>query len=94
MPRATTELFELLAGDPLLCVQRRSVSNPAPHIPPESPRAVADAASDADSVAVDADLARVIQAWPSLPRNIRAAIVALVRDETGRNDSGDQACPK
>ncbi len=83
MPRATTELSELLASDPLLCVRRRAESAPA-----------ADAASDANPVAGDADLAHVIQAWPSLPRNIRAAIAALVRDETGCNDCGDQACPK
>jgi len=73
MPRASTELTELLAGDDLLCVRRRETA-PAPR-----PIPTAEAAADAD-------LASLIEAWPNLPRGVRAAILAMIR-ETMRTDA-------
>jgi hypothetical protein len=88
MPRAKTELSELLAGDALLCVRRRPPASPsrdaelAARPRAESPAALAGQqgprASSPARIA-DEDLARLIDAWPSLPGNIRAAILALVR---------------
>jgi hypothetical protein len=99
MPRAKTELSELLAGDHLLCVRRRaSATRPAAGAP-SSP--VADAQPQAESSAkpfgqqghdsssrapiADADLTRVIGAWPGLSRNVRAAIVAMIRETAAEN---------
>ena len=92
MPRAKTELSELLAGDDALCVRRRSSAT--------ATRQTAEARSDVPDVhaepqiespptaAVDGDLTRVIDAWPGLPRNVRAAVLALIRETaTGGHDS-------
>jgi hypothetical protein len=80
MPRANTELTELLAGDALLCVRRR----PAPAAP--LPNSTAQGSAESQPLAqsqpapnADADLAAVIDAWPGLPRNVRAAILAMIR---------------
>ncbi len=75
MPRAKTELSELLAGDALLCVRRRA-SAPSAQPSPAS----RDPSSPVPTV--DADLARVSAAWPGLPRNIRAAMLAMIRETT------------
>jgi hypothetical protein len=96
MPRATTELSVLLAGDPLLCVRRRASAiatgqnDAAPGLSgadsqpqAESPAALAgqrgpDSAPQAH--VADKDLDRVIDVWPGLPRNVRAAILAMVHE--------------
>ncbi len=84
MPRAKTELTELLAGDRLLCLRRRASATatgpsaevgqgtPADNARPNvgSPRAQSD----------DADLGRVIDAWSGLPRHVREAVLAMVRE--------------
>jgi len=86
MPRAKTELSEFLANDDLLCVRRRAsaisarqnaeaqmgASDPYAELQMESPSAPA----------VDGDLAHVIDAWPSLPRNVRAAVLAIIHETT------------
>ena len=71
MPRARTELSELLADDDALCVRRRA--------PATAPRENAEAVSPS-APAVDGDLTYVIEAWPDLSRNIRAAVLALIRE--------------
>ncbi len=90
MPRAKTELSELLAADKLLCVR--------PRPPATAMRADADSGSDgprADVGAkvesrhahpVDMDLSRVVDAWAGLPHNVRAAILAIIR-ETASGDA-------
>jgi hypothetical protein len=103
MPRAKTELSELLAGDDLLCVRRRaSATTTRPkadagsgasaadvQTPSESPAALAakrsadDRASSPRGHLADENLARVIDAWPGLPRNVRAAILAMIRETAG-----------
>jgi len=99
MPRATTELLELLAGDNTLCVRRASATATPHDAEALAGASGADAGSKAESPAtlwgqqgshgadvsppaptVDADLARVIDAWPGLPRSIRVAVLALVRE--------------
>ena len=79
MPRAKTELTELLAGDAVVCVRPQAAFTIAQQAPAEASVAAASAAVATDAVA-DADLARLIEVWPSLPRNIRAAIAAMVRE--------------
>jgi hypothetical protein len=73
MPRAKTELSALLAGDPAICVRR-----PAPIASAQDP--IARVAAAPAFATADADLARLVEAWPSLPRSIRAAITAMVRE--------------
>jgi hypothetical protein len=100
MPRAKTELSELLAGDDLLCVRRRTVATAVQQDPSANMRVpAAYAGTQAESLAslstkrsgdgpdaaprahlADADLAGVIDAWPGLPRNVRAAILAMIRE--------------
>jgi hypothetical protein len=78
MPRAKTELSEMLAGDALLCARRPQAAAIAPAEPP-----VAEAPSRDESPRVPApggDLAQVMEAWPMLPRNVRAAILAMIRE--------------
>ena len=70
MPQATTELSELLAGDNALCVRR-----PQSSAAPRGERCPDDG---------DGDLACLIDAWPGLPRNIRAAVLALIREDVPR----------
>jgi hypothetical protein len=90
MPRATTELSELLAGDDLLCARRpRSATTSRPSADARPPASAADGASLAESSqthAADGDLACLIDAWPKLPRNVRAAILAMIR-ETAADDA-------
>jgi len=79
MPRAKTELSALLAGDAMICVRRRTPSTAAPVQPAGAPSAAdLSAAPAVHPEATDGELARLVAAWPSLPRNVRAAIVALV----------------
>ncbi len=90
MPRAKTELTEILAGDDLLCVRRPRTATAL--------RPTADTVSSVPGVDVepraesprsqsgDGDLAGVIDAWPGLPRNVRAAILAMIR-ETAAGDA-------
>ena len=80
MPRAKTELSELLAGDHVLCARRRVSAN--------AMRQNAEARSGADAEpqaaqTVDADLACVIDAWPGLSEDVRAAVLALIREPSG-----------
>ena len=43
-----------------------------------------DAASEsAPAVSADPDLARVVEAWPSLPEPIRRAVISLVNSTSG-----------
>jgi hypothetical protein len=93
MPRAKTELAELLADDPLLCVRRLSAARSTQEFSTggQQPLTQTQAASDARPPVEDADLARVIEVWPALPRSIRAAIVALVREEAKSLAGGGQA---
>ena len=97
MPRAKTDLGELLAGDRTLCLRRTSA--PAPQAAEARPVAASDdsgahaepaaalagqetpgdGSPSPSAVHVDGDLARVIKAWPGLPCNVRAAVLALVR---------------
>jgi hypothetical protein len=89
MPRAKTELTELLAGDDLLCVRRpRSVAAGQANTDPRPEAAGTDAAPQTESLCArpaDGDLACVIDAWPGLPRNVRAAILAMVREAAAGN---------
>jgi len=106
MPRAKTELSELLAGDAMLCVRRRasatampqnaetpsSVSGVSVRPQAESPAALSGQRSpdgrpdgrdsSPPTPTVDGDLACVIEAWPGLPPNIRAAALAMIRETT------------
>jgi len=97
MPRAKTELSELLAGDDLLCARWRAPAtalrhNVAPLPQAESPGAIsaqriADSCdSSPRSRSLDGGLGRVIEVWPNLPRNVRAAILAMIR-ETSISDA-------
>jgi hypothetical protein len=84
MPRARTDRSELLAGDSTLCVRRRAAAT--------TTRQNAEACSGACGVVAepqaeaprtptaDGDLACVVDAWPGLPRNVRAAVLALIRE--------------
>ncbi len=89
MPRAKTELSELLAGDDLLCVRRpRSASALRPSADQRPEASAADAALQTESSPVptaDGDLACVIDAWPGLPRNVRAAILAMIHETAAGN---------
>jgi hypothetical protein len=69
MPSANTDLVAMLAGDSTLCVRRAS-SN------------MAQQATAPQPSAADANLARLIEAWPALSNESRAAIVALVDEAT------------
>jgi hypothetical protein len=81
MPRASTELTEMLAGDALLCVRRRAAAAVVPA------RTAAETATAAPiAPAADIDLTCVIDAWPDLPRHIRAAILAMIRETGGDED--------
>ena len=83
MPRAKTELTELLAGDHLLCVRRRASATATRPGMPASARDPQRRESPADILAdqsADADLGQVIDAWPGLPRNVRTAILAMIRE--------------
>ena len=73
MPRANTDLAALLSGDKAVCVQRKNESVAAEKAPGPAP-------PPSPAAAEDADLARVNEAWPALPGNIRAAIALLVRE--------------
>ncbi len=75
MPRAKTELSEMLAGDKSLCLRRRAANETRP-----SDDAKTRSASPADPDIAVEDLTRVIEAWPGLPRNVRAAILAMIRE--------------
>jgi hypothetical protein len=81
MPRAKTDLAELLAGDKVLCVQRRSDRLAAAHAAASAPLSANDTISSVPA-AVDADLARLNAAWPALPADVRAAIAALAGQTT------------
>jgi hypothetical protein len=102
MPRAKTELSELLAGDKSLCVRRRTPATPTRNNADSgSDASSADAGARTESPAAgsdpwggdssprahlaDADLRRVVDVWPRLPHNVRAAILAIVR-ETAAGD--------
>jgi hypothetical protein len=107
MPRAKTELSELLAGDSLLCVRRRASATATRPKTDAEPGVSADGKSQAESPAAlagghhvpmvgnpdsspqactgDEDLGRVIDAWPGLPRNVRAGILAMIRATTAAN---------
>ena len=83
MPRSRTELLELLAGDDALCVRRRAAAASAQ---PNGEVGLGGSGTNAESQAespaapaVDGDLACVIDAWPGLPRYIRAAVLAMIR---------------
>ena len=85
MPRAKTELSELLAGDSELCIRRRptvaaELHKAGPHREASGIPAKAQTASSAEP-AIDPELASVIDAWPGLPRNVRAAVLAMVHRE-------------
>ncbi|MEI8375139.1 MAG: hypothetical protein WCJ35_20150 [Planctomycetota bacterium] len=101
MPRTRTELSELLAGDDLLCVRRRvsvtaTQQNAAPQPQAESPGApsaqrVVESRDRSPRVqTLDEGLGRVIDVWPGLPRNVRAAILAIIR-ETSSDDVRESA---
>ena len=84
MPRAKTELAELLAGDKMLCVRRPS---PGP-VRPEVHAGVcginlAPGSDASPGPTMDEDLSLVIDAWPDLPRSVRAAVLAMIH-ETAR----------
>ena len=101
MPRAKTELTELLAGDKLLCVRRRTPATATrQNTEACSGPPAADARSHAESPVANSgqspaaspptpipgeDLARVIEAWPGLPRHVRAAILAMIRETAAGN---------
>jgi len=93
MPRAKTELSELLAGDDLLCVRRPAAATAAPPDAAGSGASAAghhvpmDANPDSSPQAGlgDEDLGRVIDAWPGLPRNVRAGILAMIRETSSGN---------
>ena len=84
MPRAKTDLSELLAGDSTLCVRRRSSApSPPQNAGARSGTSGANAESQAEpppAAAIDADLACVIAAWPGLPQDVRAAVLAMIRE--------------
>lgn len=96
MPRAKTELSELLASDDFLCARRRVPStatrqSAAAKPLVESPDVLsAQQNSEQDSLpqarTLDGGLGQVIDAWPGLPRNVRAAILAMIR-ETSSDDA-------
>lgn len=44
----------------------------------EDPRGAESGAVDTEKAPIDPDLARLIDAWPALPKAIRAGVVALV----------------
>jgi hypothetical protein len=79
MPRAKTGLTEMLAGDELLCVRPPAVAAVPKSGVDASPRPESPAESLRDQTS-DADLRRVIDAWPDLGRGVRTAILAIVRD--------------
>jgi hypothetical protein len=83
MPRAKTELSDLLAGDKSLCLRRPAANATRPSadakIQVESP-----AAPSTPHIAGE-DLTRVIEAWPGLPRNVHAAILAMIRETAAGN---------
>ena len=45
---------------------------------PSSPRAANSGAVSAVSSPIDPDLARVVDAWPGLPKDLKSAILALL----------------
>jgi hypothetical protein len=70
MPSANTDLAAMLARDVALCVrplqaQKAAAPQPASEIPTASPQPP-----------VEAELARLIDVWPSLSASVRAAMVA------------------
>jgi hypothetical protein len=78
MPRAKTELSEMLADDAMLCLRRRVTSVTAVKDAPAESSTTATLPPVGEPQAGDEELARVIDAWPSLPRNIRTAVVAMI----------------
>jgi len=90
MPRAKTELTELLAGDKLLCVRRHETTPTSQTVDVEHGVSDADARSHSESSTASLDpqsddLARVVDAWPRLPRNLRAAVLAMIRESASPN---------
>ena len=92
MPRAKTDLTDLLVGDKALCV-RRPVSTTASRQGQDT--MTSHAGSPAASAGLEApgstppgcgtgdDLARVVEAWAGLPASVRAAILAMIRETAG-----------
>jgi len=85
MPRAKTELTALLAGDKLLCLRRPATTATQQNASARAGVSEVDARSPVESPVTNPgpqsdDLAQVIDAWPGLPCNVRAAILALIRE--------------
>ena len=84
MPRARTDLVELLAGDSTLCVRRRPVATPTPqNAELRSGTSAAHIESQTESppaLTIDGDLVGVIGAWPGLPQSVRAAVLTMIRE--------------
>jgi len=90
MPRAKTELSELLAGDDTLCVRRLGSAAAAQNRtsrPLTSAAASPDCRAKTSSSMADEQLAFLIDAWPRLSPNIRAAIWAMVASIVTRSVS-------
>jgi hypothetical protein len=90
MPRPKTELSELLAGDNTLCLRRRaSVVATQPNTEARSgTSACADPLVESPPAPTDnGDLAHVIEAWPDLPEDIRATVMAMIRGTPAGEES-------
>jgi hypothetical protein len=87
MPSTVPELSEMLKADRTIGVRRPRQSTPG--VSP--PRVSAAAAADQHA------LEQVIDAWPKLPRNVRAGILAMIdatqADEPGESGVTDDGAP-
>ncbi len=79
MPTAVTELSVLLAEDGAVCAQR-----PTEQAAPEKPTTAEPAATQqppplpGDECEMDLSLARVVDAWPRLPRSVQTAVLTMI----------------
>jgi hypothetical protein len=81
MPQPVTELSELLAGDATLCI-RRSVKACRAEVlhsgEASAARPILAAIPCDDDPQFGPELARVVEVWPSLPRNAQRAVLAVI----------------
>ncbi len=73
MPRANTDLRQLLTGDLALCVRSRAKVSAV-----SAPLDGKVEPLDNKVEPLDADLSRVREAWPNLSQGVRTAILALI----------------
>ena len=76
MPTPVTELADMLAGDPTLCVRRPGTPDVAPASAPAGPALAA--LGDCADAPSDAQFARIIEVWPLLSPRAQAALAAVV----------------